>query len=93
MKPTLHSSKKLPALSKPNEEIQLDFIGPITERNKDFIAYLQWISFVNGRQQAFAKQLTEKQQSNSKKRTGTYLNGNSKTIGADKATAFTAFTG
>ena len=38
IKPNTPSTEKnqLPPLNKPNEEIQLDFIGPITERNRRF---------------------------------------------------------
>ena len=39
IEPNLHNTKKnrLPALSKPNEEIQLDFIWPITEKSQRFL--------------------------------------------------------
>ena len=41
IKPNLHNTEKnqLPALSKPNEEIQLDFIGPITEKSQKFFIF------------------------------------------------------
>ena len=57
IKPNLHRTEKkqLPALSKPNEEIQLDFVGPITEKNQRFYILLQCTGIVIGRQQDFVR--------------------------------------
>ena len=55
---------QLPAVNKPNEEFQLDFIGPITEKNGRFqILFSFWTGIVNGQPQAFVKQLTVKRRS------------------------------
>ena len=46
----------LPRLDNPNEEIQLDFIGPITIDNRPFhILLSNWTDSVNGQWQAFAR--------------------------------------
>ena len=50
----------LPLLDNPNEEIQLDFTGPITVNNRRFQILLS--GSVNGQQHAFARLPTAKRQ-------------------------------
>ena len=64
IKPNLHNTEKkqIPALDKPNEEIQLDFIGPFTEKKtKGSLFYFQWTGLVNGRRQASVNRPMAKQ--------------------------------
>ena len=90
IKPNIPSSEKnsLPPLNNPNEEIQLDFIGPNTERNRRFYIllsmdrYSKWpaASFCASTDGETAVKFLEQ-----------YIrrNGVPKTIRTDKATAFT----
>ena len=47
-------TNSLPPLTKQNEEIQLDFIGPITQRNCRFYILLSMTGTVNGQPRVFA---------------------------------------
>ena len=68
VKPNIPNTAKnqLPPLSKPNEEIQLDFIGPITEKNHRFyiLLFMDRTGLVIGRQPASVKQRKARQRSN-----------------------------
>ena len=90
IKPNIPSTEKkqLPPLSKPNDEMQLDFIGPITEKNRRFYILLSMDRFSKWPAANFCKS-TESQ---TVKFLEQYinLNGIPKTIRTDKATAFTS---
>ena len=55
-------TNSLPALNIPNEEIQLDLIGPITEHNRRFYILLSMNGIVNGQPRAFAHLRTARRQ-------------------------------
>ena len=90
IKPNIPNTEKnsLPLLNIPNEEIQLDFIGPITERNRRFYILLsvdrcsKWpaASFCASTDGETAVKFLEQY---------IRLNGVPKTIRTDKTTAFT----
>ena len=90
IKPNIPNTEKnsFPPLNNPNEEIQLDFIGPITERNRRFHIllsmgrYSKWpaASFCASTDGETAVKFLEQY---------IRLNGVPKIIGTDKATAFT----
>ena len=90
IKPNIPSTGKnsLPPFKNPNEEIQLDFIGPITEHNRRFYIllsmdlYSKWpaASFCTSTDGGTAVKFLEQY---------IQLNGVPKTIRTDKATAFT----
>ena len=65
IKPNLPSTeiKTLPPLDNPNEEIRLDFIGPMTENNRRLYILLSMDrGTVNGQRQVFTLQRTAKRQ-------------------------------
>ena len=90
IKPNLPQTEKnsLPPLNNPNEEIQLDFIGPITEKNRrcyillSIDRYSKWpaASYCLSTDGETAVRFLEQY---------IRLNGIPKTIRTDKATAFT----
>ena len=90
IKPNIPSTetKSLPPLNNPNEEIQMDFIGPITENNRRFYIllsmdrYSKWpaASFCLSRDGETAVKFLEQY---------IQLNGIPKTIRSYRATAFT----
>ena len=90
IKPNIPSTEtnSLPPLNNPNEEIQIDFIGPITENNCRFYILLsmdrcsKWpaASFCTSTDGETAVKFLEKY---------IQLNGIPKTIRSDRATAFT----
>ena len=90
IKPNIPSAEKntLPPVHSPNEEIQLDFIGPITDNNRRFHIlltigrYSKWpaASFCKYTDGETAKKFLEQY---------IQLNGIPKTIRTDKTTAFT----
>ena len=57
IKPNIPSTEKkqLPPLSKSNDEIQLDFIGPITEKNRRFYILLSMDRFSKWPAASFCK--------------------------------------
>ena len=89
-KPKLPQTEKnsLPRLSNPNEEIQLDFIGPITENNQRFFILLSMDRFSKKHAVSYC---TSKDGETAVRFLEQYirLNGLPKTIRTDKATAFT----
>ena len=91
IKPNIPSTEKnqLPPLSKPNDEIQLDFIGPITEKNRRFYILLSMDRFSKWPAASFCKS-TESQTAVKFLEQHINLNGIPKTIRKDKATAFTS---
>ena len=90
IKPNIPYTEKdnLPPVNNPNEEFQLDFIGPITEKNRRFYILLsidrlsKWpaASFCKNTDGETAVKIIEQY---------IQLNGIPKTIRTDKATAFT----
>ena len=93
IKPNLHNTEKnqLPALDKPNEEIQLDFIGPFTERNQRFFILLSMDRFSKWPAASLCK-LTDGETTVKFMEQYINLNGIPKTIRTDKATSFTGHT-
>ena len=91
IKPNIPSTEKnqLPPLNKPNEEIQLDFIGPITKKNRRFYILLSMDRFSKWPGASFCKS-TESQTAVNISEQYVNLNGIPKTIRTDKATAFTS---
>ena len=89
-KPNIPSTEKnqLPPLNKPNEEIQLDFIGPITEKNRRFYILLSMDRFSKWPAASFCIS-TESQTAVKLLEQYVNLNGIPKIIRTDKATAFT----
>ena len=90
IKPDIPSTGKnqLPLLSEPNEEIQLDFIGPIKEKNKKFHILLS-IDLYSKRPAASLCKTTDGQTAVRFLEQNIILNGIPKTIRTDKDTAFT----
>ena len=90
IKPNLPQTEKnsLPPLSKPNEEVQLDFIGPITENNRRFYILLSIDRFTKW---LAASYCTSTDGETAVRFLEQYIRLNSipKTIRTDKATAFT----
>ena len=90
IKPNIPSTEtnSLPPLNNPNEEIQMDFIGPITENNRRFYTllsmdrYSKWpaASFCTSTDGETAVKFLEQY---------IQLNGIPKTIRSDRASAFT----
>ena len=91
IKPNIQSTEKnqLPPLNKPNEEIQLDFIGPITEKNRRLYFLLSMDRFSKWPAASFCKS-AESQTAVEFLEQYVILNGIPKTIGTDKAAAFTS---
>ena len=90
IKPNLQQTKKnsLPPLSNPNEEIQLDFIGPITENNHRFYILLSIDRFSKWPAASYCTS-TDGETAVTFLEQYIRLNGIPKTIRTDKATAFT----
>ena len=90
IKPNLPQTEKnsLPPLSNPNEEVQLEFSGPITENNRRFYILLSIDQFSNW---PAASYCTSTDGETAVRFLEQYflLNGIPKTIRTDKATAFT----
>ena len=78
----------LHAAEKNHQEIQLDFIGPIRFKHRDFTYSFQQTGIADGRRHVFVKHPPEKQQKNFLEQYIT-LNGLPQTIKTDKCTAFT----
>ena len=91
IKPNIPSTEKnqLPPLNEPNEELQLDFIGPITERNRRFYILLSMDRFSKWPAASFCKS-TDSQMAVKFLEQYVNLNGIPKTIRTDKSTAFTS---
>ena len=87
IKPNILSTetKSLPPLNNPNEEIQLDFIGPITERNRRFYILL----FMDRYSKWPAASFCASTDGETAVKFLVRLNGVPKTIRTDKATAYT----
>ena len=92
IKPNIPSTEKnqLPPLNKPNEEIQLDFIGPITEKNRRFYILHSMDRFSKWPAASFCES-TKSQTAVNFLEQYIVLNGITKTIRTDKATAFTSW--
>ena len=90
IKPNIPYTEKnnLPPVSNPNEEIQLDFIGPITENNRRFYILLSIDRFSKWPAASFCKN-TDGETAVKFIEQYIQLNGIPKTIRTDKATAFT----
>ena len=90
IKPNIPNTEKnnLPPVNNPNEDIQLDFIGPITENNRRFYILLSMDRFSKWPAASLCKYTDGK---TAVKFIEQYiqLNGIPKTIRADKATTFT----
>ena len=90
IKPNLPSTatNSLPPLDNPNEEIQLDFIGPMTENNRRFYIFLSMNRYSKWPAASFCTSTDGK---TAVKFLDQYirLNGIPKTIRTDKTTAFT----
>ena len=90
IKPNIPSTEinSLPPLDNPNEEIQLDFIGPMTENNRRFYILLSMDRYSKWPAASFC---TSTDGETAVKFLDQYirLNGIPKTIRTDKATAFT----
>ena len=80
--------KCLPPLSAPNEEIQLDFIGPITDQNRRFYILLSMDRYSKWPAASLCK-TTDGETAIKILEQYCNLNGIPKTIRTDKATAFT----
>ena len=78
----------LPPLNAPNEEIQLDFIGPITDQNRRFYILLSMDRFSKWPAASLCK-TTDGETATKFLEQYCNLNGVPKTIRTDKATAFT----
>ena len=93
IKPNIPSTEKnqLPPLYKPNEEIQLNFIGPITEKNHRLYLLLSMDRFSKWPEASLCK-TTEDQTAVRFLEQYISLNGVPKTIRTDKAAAFTGRT-
>ena len=78
----------LPPLSAPNEEIQLDFIGPITDQNRRFYILLSMDRYSKWPAASLCKS-TDGETATKFLEQYCNLNGIPKTIRTDKATAFT----
>ena len=93
IKPNIPSKEKnsLPLLSSPNEEVQLDFIGPITEHNRRFYILLSILLSDRYSNWPAAKFCTSTDGETAVKFLEQYirLNGMQKTIRTDQATAST----
>ena len=93
VKPNLHNTEKnqLPALCKPNEEIQLVFTGSVTEKNQRFYISFPMDRYSKGPAANFCKTTDGETAVEYMEQ---YLNLNSipRTIRTDKATAFTGYT-
>ena len=91
IKPNTPSTEKnqIPPLNKPNEDIQLDFIGLITEKNRRFYILLSMDRFSKWPAASFCKS-TESQTVVKILEQYITSNGIPKTIRTDKATAFTS---
>ena len=91
IKPKIPSTEKiqLPPISKPNEEIQLNFIGPITKKNHRFCILLSIDQFSKLPAASFCKSTGSRTSINFLEQY-INLNGIPKTIKTDKATAFTS---
>ena len=79
---------RLPPLSAPNEKIQLDFIGPITEENRRFYILLSMDRFSKWPAASLCKSTDGKMAANFLQQ-HIQLNGIPKTIRTNKASAFT----
>ena len=90
IKPNIPSTEtySLPPLNNPNEEIQLNFIGPITERNRRFYIFLSVDQYSKWPAASFCK-FTDGETAVEFIEKYIQLNGVPKTIRTDKATAFT----
>ena len=90
LKPNIPKTEqnRLPPLSAPNEEIQLDFIGPITEENRRFYILLSMDRFSKWPAASLCKSTDGKTAVNVLQQY-IQLNGIPKTIRTDKASAFT----
>ena len=90
IKPNIPYTEKnnLPPVNNPNEEIQLDFIGPITENNRRFYILLSIDRFSKWPAASFCKN-TDGETAVKFIEQYIQLNGIPKTIRTDKATAFT----
>ena len=90
IKPNIPSIEKnsLPPLNNPNEEIQLDLIGPITERNRRFYILLSMDRYSKWPAASFCAS-TDGETAVNFLEQYIRLNGIPETIRTDKATAFT----
>ena len=91
IKPNIPSTEKnnlLPRFDNSNEEIQLDFIGPITVDNRRFHILLSMDRFSKWPAASFCTS-TDVETANKFLEQNIQLNGVPKTIRTDKATAFT----
>ena len=93
IKPNIPSTEvsQLPPVNKPNEEIQMDFIGPISEKNQKLYILLSMDRF-SKRPAASLCKTTDGQTAVRFLEQYINLNGIPKTIRTDKATAFTGRT-
>ena len=82
------NQNSLPPLNSPNEEIQLDFIGPITEENRRFYILLYKDRYIIWPAAILCKSTDGKTAVNFLQQYF-QLNGIPKTIRTDKASAFT----
>ena len=90
IKPNIPSTEKnsLPPLNNPNEEIQLDFFGPITERTCRFYILLSMDRYSKWPAASFCAS-TDSETAVNFLEQYIRLNGVPKIISTDKATAFT----
>ena len=90
LKPNIPKTEQnsLPPLSAPNEEIQLDFIGPITDQNRRFYILLSMDRYSKWPAASLCK-TTDGETATKFLEQYCNLNGIPKTIRTDKATAFT----
>ena len=93
IKPNIPSTEKnnLPPVNSPNEEIQLDLIGPITDNNRRFHILLSIDRYSKWPAASFCK-YTDGETAVKFLEQYIQLNGIPKTIRTDKATAFTGRT-
>ena len=93
IKPNIPSTEvsQLPTVNKPNEEIQMDFIGPISEKNQKFYILLSMDRFSKWPAASLCK-TTDGQTAVRFLEQYINLNGIPETIRTDKATAFTGRT-
>ena len=89
IKPNIPSTEvsQLPPVNKPNEEIQMDFIGPISEKNQKFYILLSMDPFSKWPAASLCK-TTDGQTAVRFLEQYINLNGIPKTIRKDKTTAF-----
>ena len=90
LKPNLPKTEQnhLPPLDSPNEEIQLDFIGPITQENRSFYILLSIDRYSKWPAASLCK-ITDGETAVKVLQQYIQLNGIPKTIQTDKASAFT----